>query len=374
MKYKSYILLFIISILAISLSACVGVQTDWPGLSADEQSAYVAFNNHVYAVNLDDGTQKWRYPVDQDNTKTFFASPALSPDGQLIVGGYDSVLYSLNPETGGPTNWNFPDAENRYIASALAVEEGIFVAAADENLYALDQGGQLRWTFPTERESWSQPITNAECDCIYLSAMDHKVYAIDPQDGSQIWQSPELDGAIAGNPAYSEEGVLYVGTFGGKLFALNAEDGSVLWEFSTTPHPQTFLLVLETSNNGWVWSGPVLSDGILYFGDLNGYFYAIDAKNGQQIWQLTPEDLDGEIVGSPLVIEDDIYIVSQGGTLFNYDTSRKLKWERNIGAEIFTTPVSANDLILVAPKQEDKFLVAFNKEGVEQWSFPPAGE
>ena len=124
MKYKSYILLFIISILAISLSACVGVQTDWPGLSADEQSAYVAFNNHVYAVNLDDGTQKWRYPVEQDNTKTFFASPALSPDGQLIVGGYDSVLYSLNPETGGPTNWNFPDAENRYIASALATEEG----------------------------------------------------------------------------------------------------------------------------------------------------------------------------------------------------------------------------------------------------------
>jgi outer membrane protein assembly factor BamB len=36
--------------------------------------------------------------------------------------------------------------------------------------------------------------------------------------------------------------------------------------------------------SGWVWGGPALKDGTLYFGDLNGTFYAMDAANGKVVW------------------------------------------------------------------------------------------
>lgn len=362
MKYKYFLLFFAIFIIGTTLSACAGGATaasSWPGFSVDDQYAYVAYNTQVYAVDLSNGSEKSRYPSEPNNKITFYAEPTISDDGQLIVGSYNEVLYSLNPETGQymTENWTFDAAENRYIASSLVVDGSIYAPAADENLYALDMEGRLQWTFTSKGESWAQPIASIDCGCIYLTALDHTVYAINPQDGNQIWQSPELGGAIVGKPAFSEDGVLYVGTFGGKLSALNAEDGSILWEFSS---------------EGWIWSGPALVDGVLYFGDLNGYFYAVDGDTGQMIWQVTPDKLNGEIVGTPLVLEDMIYVTSQDGILFFLDKSGNVLKNETVGGKIYTPPKTSNDLILVAPVDIDERLIAYDMDGVKQWSFIPA--
>lgn len=359
-KHIIFILVFIGS--ALALSACAGgaanTGTSWPGLTVDDQYAYLAYNNGVFAIDLTNGTEKWRYPVEADNNITFYADPGLTDEGHLIVGSYDTNLYSLDTETGSQV-WVFPDAENRYIAAPLVDNSSIFAPAADENLYALDLNGRLQWTFTSEGESWAKPITDEECKCLFLPSMDHSVYAIDPQTGAEKWRSEGLGGAIVGTPAYSNEGILYVGTFGGKLFALNAQNGAVMWEFSTP-------------DEGWIWAGPTISEGMLYFGDLNGFFYAVDAATGTQVWQLTPEQLDGQIVGSPLVIDESIFITTEEGILFKLDTSGKIQWSQPIGGNIYTSPREAGDLILVAPIQTDELLVALNQDGVRQWAFIPA--
>lgn len=362
MNQKNLILILAIAIIAVTLSACSGsasTATSWPGLTVDDKYAYIAYQTQVYAVDLVNGSEKWRYPLEPNNKIIFYADPSLSDDGQLIVGGYDSILYSLNAETGTENkgNWPFTQAGNRYIASALVTGGNVYAPSADQNLYALNLNGQLQWFFPAEGESWAQPISNDNCECLYLTSMDHTVYAINLQDGTQIWRSPSLDGSIVGKPAYGNNGILYVGTFANKLFALDAKDGSIIWEFPT---------------EGWIWSGPALVDGILYFGDLDGYFYAIDASNGTQIWQLTPDQLDGDLIGSPLVIEDSIFIASEEGILYKLDTSGNVLWSVPVGGKIYSSPKTSNGLILVAPIQIDELLMAYNEDGVKQWSFIPA--
>jgi len=361
MKQKKYLYILIFIGLAVTISACSGsanTGTSWPGLTVDDQYAYVAHNTQVFAINLENGSERWRYPAEADNNITFYAAPALTDDGQLIVGGYDSNLYSLDAET-GRQNWVFSDATNRYIASASVEDGSIYAPAADENLYSLNQEGSLQWTFTSQGESWAKPVTNEACSCLFLPSMDHSVYAINPQNGTEIWRSDDLGGAIVGTPAFNDNGVLYVGTFGGKLFALNAENGAIVWEFST-------------EDGGWIWSGPSISDGVLYFGDLNGYFYAVDAETGTQKWQLAPEQLDGQIVGSPLVMDQDIYITSQDGNLYKLDTSGKVQWSQALGGNIYTAPETANGLILVALTLSDNLLIAVNENGAQQWAFNPA--
>jgi len=361
MKRKHYLFIIVFIAIALTLSACAGAAntaTSWPGLTVDDQYAYVAHNTRVYAVDLTNGSEQWRYPAESDNNVTFYSDPELTGDGQVIVGSYNSNLYSLDKTT-GRQNWVFSDAENRYIASSLVDNGSIFAPAADENLYSLGLEGRLQWIFTSEGESWAKPISDEDCSCLFLSSMDHTVYAINAKDGTEKWRSEELSGAVVGTPAYNNDGTLYVGTFGGKLFALNAENGAIIWEFST-------------QDDGWIWSGPTISDGVLYFGDLNGYFYAVDAGNGTQIWQLPPEQLDGEIVGSPLIIDQDIYITSEDGILFKLDTAGRIQWSQPIGGKIYTSPVAAGDLIIVAPIQIDELLVAVNQDGVRQWTFIPA--
>lgn len=357
MKPNRLILSILLLLTATLLSACAGgagLATSWPGLYANQDTAYVAFNNHVYAIALDTGLEKWRFPKETNNRITLYADPSLSPDRQLIVGGYNNVLYSLDPDT-GDLNWEFAQAGNKYIASPLAVEKGIFAPNADNNLYALNLDGSLRWKFNTQGEIWAQPVTDPNCECIYLTSMDHRVYALDPADGSLRWQSEELSGAIVGSPTLSEDGILYVGTFGREIIALDAKDGSVVW---------------RTPTGGWVWSGPALADGRLYVGDLDGNFYAINAADGQAIWNLTPDQLDGAIVGSPVIIDDTIYFASESGSVYALDTAGRILWSQAIGGRMLAAPVPAGDLLLVAPNGADQLLYAITREGgARRWAY-----
>jgi len=62
----------------------------------------------VYAVSLQTHAQVCasRFVF---RRQPFYATPVLTPDGQLIVGGFDKKLYSINPVTGQST-WQFTGA------------------------------------------------------------------------------------------------------------------------------------------------------------------------------------------------------------------------------------------------------------------------
>ena len=101
MNNKFILVSLTLLVLAISLSACAGGQlaaSGWPGIAANGETAYIAFNQHIYAVNLTNGLELWRYPTEPDNKITFYAAPSLTEDGQVIVGGYDNILYSFDEQ------------------------------------------------------------------------------------------------------------------------------------------------------------------------------------------------------------------------------------------------------------------------------------
>ena len=134
------------------------------------------------------------------------------------------MIYSINTETGlgAPL---FDGAEGRYIGSPLVSSDRVFAPSADHMLYAVDMNGQLIWKFETEEPLWAKPVSDPDCSCIYLSSMDHKVYAIDAKSGVQIWSTEDLGGSIVGTPSISEDMVLYVGTFANEMVALDAVQG-----------------------------------------------------------------------------------------------------------------------------------------------------
>jgi outer membrane protein assembly factor BamB len=356
MKKVFFLLLFLT--FSVVLSACAGgtgVATSWPGVAADETTAYLTSNQHVFAIDLANGTEKWRFPAQADNKISFYASPALTPDGQLLAGGYNHVLYSLDPAT-GTVNWSFSGAKDRYVGSPLATEAGIFAPNADGTLYALDHAGKQLWTFKTERAQWSKPVSDPECECIYLASMDHHLYSLDAQTGELKWKSDALGGALVGTPAYGDPGVLYVGSFNKEMLAIDAETGKLSWQ---TP--------FKTTN--WVWGGPALTEDRLYFGDLSGTFYGLNAADGSPAWD--PLNPGGSIAESPTVSGDTIYFVTETGTLYGVDTSGQIKVNKTIGGKLYTSPVLTGDTLLLAPVGAESPLYALDLNGVEKWKFTP---
>lgn len=357
MNRKRILLILTVLILGSLLSACSGgiAASSWPGLTVDGDTAYLAYGNQVHAVDISNGRPRWLFPQEVDNGLSFYNDPQLTEDGQLVLGAYNHVLFSLNPDT-GQSNWQFAGARNRYIASPLTGGGAIYAPNADKFLYAVDLAGNLIWRVETDGEGWAKPVTDPGCDCIYMPSLDHKIYAFDAATGGLLWESGDLGGSVVGTPAYSE-GILYVGSFNSEMLAIDSQDGSVIW---------------RTPVEGWVWSGPQLVDGMLYFGDLNGNFYKIDASNGDEVWRITSAEMDGPITGSPLVQDGSIYIPTESGTLFAYDTEATPLWSQTVGGKLHTSPVAAGDAILVAPIDADALLVALTNEGAIRWSYTTA--
>jgi len=331
------------------LSACGGVvlPSGFPGVSTDQKTAFLAFNQYIYAVDLSNGTQKWRYPEKGSTAITFFAAPALTPDGQLIVGGYDNKLYSLDPAT-GVEKWQFAEAKDRFVGGALVTPQGIFAPSADDNLYALNFAGKKLWTFTTKGPNWATPGTNVQCNCIYLASMDHFLYALNAGNGAVLWKT-DLGFAMAGTPTWGSDNTLYIGNFGSQMVSLNAQDGSVRW---------------KTTLQGWVWGGPGLDGKNLYFGDLNGNFYKLQASDGKILWKINS---DGPITGSPLVTLDAIYFTTDAGSLYAITGESTIKWNAPVGGKIYSPPVMAGDNILVSPEGTDSVLAAYQANGTLVW-------
>ncbi|MCJ7677738.1 MAG: PQQ-binding-like beta-propeller repeat protein, partial [Anaerolineales bacterium] len=148
----SWVAIGLLAMVTLLLAGCSGAAmtpSSWPGVSADSTTAYIANNQAVYAVDLATGAERWRFPAQPDRAIALFATPTLTDDGLVILGGFNRVVYALKASDGSVA-WQFAKAKDRYIGGAAVAGELVLVPCADHTLYALQRAsGALVWSFKT---------------------------------------------------------------------------------------------------------------------------------------------------------------------------------------------------------------------------------
>jgi outer membrane protein assembly factor BamB len=357
MKNNRLLLLLLLALLVLTLSACGGTPaaSTWAGLAADENAAYLANGSVVYAIRLSDGQELWSFPEKPSTKLIFYSNPVFTSDGQLLLGssGGDKSLFRVDPETGKET-WSFTEARDHWVASPLVDGEMVYAPNSDGTLYAFDMtmegNDKLAWKVEIGGKLWAQPITDGRN--LYITSLDHKVHFVDLQTHKTSVIS-QLGGAIPGVPSLGE-GQLYIGSFDSSMTAINTRDGSIAW---TTP--------VES----WVWGGPVLDGSTLYFGDLGGNFYTVNAADGTIIDSSKP---DGPILATPLLLNGQVIFVSEDGTVYSFMPGEKPQSMEKLVGKLYTAPVTAGNLLLIAPFQGEYLLVALDMDGKEEWHYPMA--
>lgn len=365
MTTKRFFIIALIAFGALILGACSPTSSNWPGLAADSQTAYLTNGSQVIAVRLNDRAELWKYPQKADSKKVFYANPVILPDGRILVGsaGTDHCLYVLDPskidaDTKEPAaSCLFSEDKDRWIAAPLVYDNTIYAPNNDGILYAVDlTSGQLLWSLRigSGGHLWAAPITDGKT--LFISSLDHYVYAVDIQSHAITWKA-DLAGSVSSPPALSADGkTLYVGSFAAKAFALDAANGSIVW---------------QTATKNWVWGTPAIDGETVYFADLSGNIYALDAASGAQTWSVQP---DGSITGNPLVLNDQLLVVSESGVVTMLDQQGKNAWTTTYvtPGKIYTTPAVSGDLILIAPMGDKSHLIALDKDGKQVWTYPSA--
>jgi outer membrane protein assembly factor BamB len=136
-------------------------------------------------------------------------------------------------------------------------------------------------------------------------------HAVDETTGVELWKSDLLAGGYGGLwPSITcADGRVYFGSsdyiYGkGYVFCLNASTGATIWTYDASP--------------GRVESGITVDDGVVYFGTLNDYVYAINATNSYFLWRYLTE---GSVYSSPAADDDLLCVGSDDGKVYAFDIS-----------------------------------------------------
>jgi len=355
---KKPFLLLILAVLAVTLlSSCAGnalaAASSWPGITADPEAgiAYLSAGPHVFALTTKNGTLAWRYPEEPLRNVAFYATPTLA-NNLIIAGDYKNSVHAINV-TDGRRAWIFDKATDRFIASAAFTSDTIIAPSADYNIYAINMNGSLNYKIETKQINWASTVTDGSI--VYAPSMDHNVYAFDANSGNERWVT-NVGGAVAAAPAL-DNGVIYVATLGKEVIALNSTDGSILW---------------RANAEDYVWSAPSVRDGLLIVINASGTILALDTGNGTRLWTVNS---GGSVTSSATFFDEGFIVVTHNREIIALDFEGAKIWTRsaNISAGSFTsTPVIVDDLIIIPVSQSaDKWVIAYDLNGNEVWSFTP---
>ena len=253
----------------------------------------------IYALEAGTGELVWRYKT----MDIVHASPIIG-DKKVMIGGFDGYFYALEYKT-GQLVWKFNTIGDAYFPkgevanAAVLYKNSIIFGSRDYNIYALDvNSGTGLWNMK-ERGSWIVATPFLFNDAIYFGTSDsHRFYCMDAAGGEIKWTLP-LNMRVYGT-ATNHGNKVFFGCFNGKIYGADYQSGKIEFMFQTNESKSRYNTVYNADdkfkdgftlygNNteeaertimelGAILSSPLIENNTLYFGDANGFFYAIKLK------------------------------------------------------------------------------------------------
>jgi outer membrane protein assembly factor BamB len=290
-----------------------------------------AHDNNVYALNVKDGSFRWKYPT----KLKVVSSPAVAEsEGLVVFGSLDHLLYAVDMRI-GQLSWTVP-TQGPVRSSPIIAHGHAFFGSDDGNLYAVrlatgrvqwkweggdpirtrplvigemiiigqesgyviatDLAGKILWRFRAKRAVSSSPI---EYDgLVFFGSGDWQLYALDMAHGWKVWEF-RTNKPIISSPAVGD-GKVFVGSVDGCMYAVDASGGRERWRFQT---------------GGQITSSPAYANDAVYFGGIDGKIYSLDANTGAQRWVF---QTGGPVPSSPFVHDGVVYIGSMDHRIYAF--------------------------------------------------------
>jgi outer membrane protein assembly factor BamB len=263
-------------------------------------------------------------------------TPAVATDGTVYVNGRYS-LFAVTPI--GTMKWktDFPKIDN---------VDGSGRRETTGNQRSAPVIGKDGTIYVNTKEGWSEQIK-----------ADGGIFAFDP-DGNLKWRSRDLGGCAA--PAIDNDGTLYSAIGRYENFADTSDWSRAAQEAKLLAIRPDGTLKWSLTTQLWIQSSPSIgSDGTLYAGTTHhplnkpGWFYAITPE-GQIKWKYdTVDDVKDnpyaqknppDIYNSPAIDSNGlIYFGNELGLFYALTPDGKAAWIENVSSLLYCSPALADD-------------------------------
>ena len=317
----------------------------------------------VQAFSFADGRQLWQHSFEATGTLTGvhdkhnLATPSPTSDGSLIYAWFGTgQLVALTPE--GKVAWQrhlgaeiSPFDIQWGHASSPTVHGDLLYLLCDHApvsyLLAVDKRtGKDRWRVDRGKglSSYSTPfvVKGPGGDEVLVNSSE-RVDAYDAASGKHLWHTGGPNRFPIPVPVV-HDGIIYMsrGYRSGPYLAVKpGGQGDV-----TKSH-----VVWNVETGAPYVSSLVFANGLLFMANDTGIVTAVDAKNGERVWQ---HRVPGVFSASPIVAGDRVYFVSEGGRTLVMRAGRtaEVLAENDIDARLVASPAASRGRLFL--RSDDK--------------------
>ncbi len=377
----------LLAVVGLLAASCIGLPTEssWGDMSlvGSAPDILFSFGDRIVQVDPTDGSlvelrdpngqvrvddqgnpKRWTVQTATGGTLHFYSRPIPTTDpNTLVAAAYENKLYEIDLAAARINNPDGYPLPGKVVGNPLVTADNklMYLPLSDGGVVALNTSDySVSQTFANDKGVWARPLLID--GTLYVSGMDHFLYALDAQNISTVKWKQDLGGSVASTPVYAN-GALYIGSFGRKIFKISPQDGTILAQYTT---------------NDWVWGAPDVVDNMIYATDLGGYVYALKDSGSSldEVW--SRKVAEGAIRMTPLIT---------GSTMVVGSRDKKVYWlSLDTGKEIFNRPMAGevlsnilliqpNDtiretMIVVSTIDKSELLVAFSLDkGERRWVY-----
>ena len=316
----------------------------WPQARADAgNTGFVAATGPT-----DDPSLRWRVTA----AGTVGASVGRAPgsattDPGVYVAAEDGRVAAVDSD--GEERWQTALPEARF---PPAVGSGRVVVSTGGALAVLDaDSGDRRGSIDLPADSFDTPTLVD--DRALVGTFSGGVVAVDLESRTRLWQSGEPSRT---SPPAVEAGTAYVtarrweaddGAKPGVIAALDVESGAVEWEVGVDGEPT---------------APPAVRSGVVYAGTNRGRVHAVDADTGDRRWR---EAVGDWVTRGPTAADDGVYVVVLGEGPVKLGRDGAVEWRSADDVGGGTNPILTDDLAVVGT--DDGVAAVGRADGRTRW-------
>ena len=170
---------------------------------------------YLHAIDSKTGDTIWTKKLGKYNDTYWGVTPTISHD--LIYFGWNNYLYAVNSNN-GKNKWKYQTSGRIIIGTPCVTDNFVFIGDNNNYLYALDTNtGKLMWQFTASDWITTSPVYADELVC--FGTHDGFLYTLDSNNGKMKWRFKTSD-TIYRSPILFSYGSIYVGNDDGYFYAL----------------------------------------------------------------------------------------------------------------------------------------------------------
>ncbi|MEM0466236.1 MAG: PQQ-binding-like beta-propeller repeat protein [Candidatus Thermoplasmatota archaeon] len=298
------------------------------------------WDGKICCIDAATSEKKWEYTTEG----LIDGSSPTVVNNRVYIGTHDHAVYCLDATTGSKI-WIYITGDIIYSSPAV-VENKVYIGSNDGKVYCLNaETGEKIWERSTKASTDTYSFVKSSPavvnGCVFIGSTNRvyqgtqflygygKVFCLDAANGHIIWEytnfrPPQMYfGPIVSSPAVFNDRI-YIGSYRayngyvppitGEMYCFDADPSDGTDEGIDDPSSATYDLVWSYQTQDGVVAPPVLSgNGFVYFVDLKGNVYCLNASTGEQQWS---KELTFGFSCAPALADGDLYVMNSEGMIF----------------------------------------------------------